>query len=64
MTLDECRPGQKVWWKHTRLHFTTWKAVHIIRVTPKRCWVLINLYGQPARRCISPGRLSKNRWAS
>jgi len=60
MTLDECKPGQKVWWKQIRHHFITWKAVRIIRVMPRRVEVFVNLFGQPARRYLSPGRLSKS----
>ena len=59
MTLDECKPGQKVWWKQIRHHFITWKAVRIIRVMPRRVEVFVNLFGQSARRYLSPGRLSK-----
>ena len=61
MQLNDIRPGHKLLWRHTRRGLTTWKAARVVRLTPRRVWVLVMTARGPVRRCVRPERLSRHK---
>lgn len=57
--MTEFKPGDKVLWKHTRHHFTTWKAGRVIKLTPHRVVIMIRAYPHPTRRAVKADRLKR-----
>jgi hypothetical protein len=59
MTYDEIKPGQKLWWRHSRCGLTTWKAARVIKMTPQRVAVWVKDQRGAARKCVRASRLSR-----
>ncbi len=61
MTIDECRPNQKLWWKRDRQGQGVLKPARVLSVTAARVIVLVSIQGQAVRRAVKPSRLHRTR---
>ncbi len=61
MTIDECSPNQKLWWKRDRSGQGILKAARVLAVTGSRVVVLVYVRGQAVRRAVRPARLYRTR---
>ena len=54
MTLDECKPGRRLWWQRSQHNGTFFKPVRVVKRTARRVIVLVNFPYGPARRTVLP----------